>query len=255
MEEVLSIHVRREPLVKQLLDGASRKAELVEAVDVSRSTVDRGVRELEDAGLATRDERGYRLTLYGKLAHEEFEAFVTRYESLSAAKDLLAQLPPDAEIDFRIVEGANVISAGERGAVEPYRRVEEIVESAAEIRATSPIVLPSYVDLFVRVVERGADVTLMFDPAVLDVLASSYPGEWEIVDRADNCTVLETCDVPPYELVLADEAVWLGVYGDEGNLVGGLYNGTQAAVEWAEAVLSGVCEVGERNDDGEGVRS
>lgn len=241
MEELLSTQIRRKTLIERLFDGTSEKAELVEEVDASRTTIDRAFRELEEADVITRDGRGYRLTFYGRLAHDEFDEIMTRYESLSAAKELLAQLPPDTALDLQMVKDAEVICADECGPVAPYRQLEEMVERAAEVRAVSPIVLPSYVDLFVRVVEQEADVTLIFDSGVLDVLANNYPEEWDIVDDVDNCTVRETCEVPPYALVLADEAVWLGVYSDGGNLIGALINGTLVAVDWAGEVLSKVC--------------
>lgn len=238
----MNAQIRREPVIEQLFDGGSAKRELVEAVDASRSTIDRAIRELEEVDLVAQNGRGYRPTLYGRLAHEEFDEIVTRYESLTAAKELLVHLPPDAPVDLRMVEGAEVICTGECGPVAPYRRVEEMVETAAAVRATSPIVLPSYIDLFVRVIEDGTNVTLAFDSEVMDMLASAYPEAMDTAGDVCNCMVRETCEVPPYALILADEAVWLGVYGDGGSLVGALYNDSSEAVEWAGEVLSETCE-------------
>lgn len=70
--------LRRSAVVERLSVQPTAKRELVDRLDVSRSTVDRAVREIESAGLAECRDGGVGLTLCGRLATAEFERFGTR---------------------------------------------------------------------------------------------------------------------------------------------------------------------------------
>jgi len=73
---------KRARLLRMLADGPMDKPALRDALEVSRSTVYKALRELEELGLVHRVDDGYALTQFGRLArrkHDEFRATVGDY--------------------------------------------------------------------------------------------------------------------------------------------------------------------------------
>lgn len=76
--DVIEVLLRRHAVVERLSVQPTAKRDLVDGLDVSRSTVDRAIRETESVGLVERRDGGVSLTLCGRLAVAEFERFGTR---------------------------------------------------------------------------------------------------------------------------------------------------------------------------------
>lgn len=76
--DTIEVLLRRGAVVERLSAQPTPKRELVDGLDVSRSTVDRALREIESVGLAECRDDGVTLTLCGRLAVAEFERFGTR---------------------------------------------------------------------------------------------------------------------------------------------------------------------------------
>jgi predicted transcriptional regulator len=81
--DTLSQRIR---FIECLLDGPKDKQEFVEELDVSRSTVDRAVRELEALEFIEYRNASYCLTLYGQLVVQEYQAFESSIEEVCAAQ-------------------------------------------------------------------------------------------------------------------------------------------------------------------------
>lgn len=227
---------RRTDLIDQLAEGVADKRELTGQLDVSRATVDRAVRELESAGLIERVEEGYALTLFGRLAYEEFRRLIERLASLHQARDLLEHLPSEFEIDPGVFAGATVIPSDQPMPHEPIRRLETLVGESDCVVGYSPVVFPEYVSLFHReITEGGLAAELFVDEALIEGLWANYADQLREAVETEGFTLyqLPAAHSPPIGIALLDDAtVWIGIY-DDGNLQGMIVADSARAREWA----------------------
>lgn len=87
------------------------KGDLVGRLDASRSTIDRALAELREAGLVAAADGGYRRTPTGRLALAEPERLRRGVGGVVEASDLLGGLADDAELDTELLAGARVVEA------------------------------------------------------------------------------------------------------------------------------------------------
>ncbi|MFB6111962.1 MAG: hypothetical protein ABEJ35_05435 [Halobacteriaceae archaeon] len=111
------------------------KRDLVDCADVSRSTVDRGIKTLSEAeAVVRRDDGRYALTLFGSVVLREFQRSLSRLDNLASIRGLLidvdtaTDLSPDVfvEATIRPPEGMGISSA------------LEVLRGAANLRLVDP---------------------------------------------------------------------------------------------------------------------
>ncbi|MFC6862950.1 helix-turn-helix transcriptional regulator [Halomicroarcula sp. GCM10025817] len=200
------------------------KPELVEALDTSRSTVDRAVGALQDCRLVEREGSRYRVTFAGEEALAAYEGFLDRLETLLAAQPVLAALDGHVDVDPAILHGADVVESTRAAPEAPIEHTISLFEGATKFRGTGPAVIPRYIDAMVGLVERGATVELVVTQTVADALESEYPDG--LADLTDAATL---------SLFVTDEPMSTAVWTAErpSGTVSGL-------VTYADAGISGV---------------
>ena len=231
---VLDLLAKRSDLLALLRDGPQQKSELVEASGVSRSTVDRAIRELRLAGLVDRGAEGFALTLCGRLSLAEFESFMERLSTLCRCHALISALPADTEIEPALLDGADITLPEPQVPMKPLLRFERIIERASEIRGFSPAILPSYVDLFHRrVAHDDLSVELVLEEGVVERLATNYAAELGDVLETGRVGIHEAARSVPYGLVITGEGEVAVVIYDDSGIAGVITNDADAAYEWA----------------------
>ncbi|ELY98983.1 hypothetical protein C482_10516 [Natrialba chahannaoensis JCM 10990] len=112
--ELLTIVRRRESLLRRLAAGPTRPCTLTAELELSRSTIDRGISELQRAELIERTtvdgQCQYRLTVAGDLALSSFEQLSDRLTQVTRRSELLAELPPSADLSWQIIDGATAVT-------------------------------------------------------------------------------------------------------------------------------------------------
>lgn len=238
LADFLEVMQRRGYLLAELRNGEMTKPELEGALDVSRSTIDRGVRELESEMLIERGENGYRQTLAGKLALREYAAFTRRIAGLYRGTNLLTSMSRDAPFDLAMLKGARIV-ASERSY--PHRPVETLydrIASATAVREFTPAVHPQQVATYADLADDDAEVELVLTETVVERLLSSYADEFEGAMANGGLTVMQASGDFQYGLTVArtDDGPLAAVmvYTDAG-VRGCIVNDDEAAVEWARS--------------------
>ena len=144
--EVLDRLVKRGHLVSRIRSGTADRRVLARELDESRTTVYRGLDQLEGLGLLVQSNGVYAPTRYGRLVHEAFERAAETIRTLSAARGVLESLPDDAPFDLDPVRGATVLTPDRAEPTGLFDRVEALVGSATRLTALLPVVHPRYVD-------------------------------------------------------------------------------------------------------------
>ncbi|ESS06310.1 MAG: hypothetical protein A07HB70_01862 [uncultured archaeon A07HB70] len=228
---------RRRDLLAAAGTDVVDKRDLTETLDVSRSTVDRGVRELERAGLAERVDGGVRRTLPGTLALREHERTNRRLAAVADASTVLSALPNDADVDSAVLVGASVVSPTPDSPYASLGYQRGVIERADAVRASTSAVIGPQVDLYYeQIVEDGLELTVVVSGGVLNRILSGHRDQLREALGTGRVDIYRTDDPLPYGLAVTQTEtggeMFVTVYDDDG-IVGTVGNDSAEAVAWA----------------------
>lgn len=228
--ELLSL---RHDVLRSLLDEPRERHALVDDLEASKSTVYKGVSQLQEHGLVASTADGLRPTLFGVVALE-------RYDEMARAAtlgDLLADLPPGT-VEPAALVGAETVVPDPRSVDRHLARVERILRHADTLRGFSPAVSPRTVETFhERVVEDGFEAEIVLTEEIVGYLRRDHESVLHEVLDAASVALYRTDEALPFTLLLAGSAEGTEVCIDMGNagLVTGLViNDTAESRRWAE---------------------
>ena len=251
--EVIDALASRSNLIDALSAEPKDKREIVDELGVSRSTVDRGVRELEVLGLVDYASGGLTLTFAGRLLAREYREFKERVASVLDAQNVIAVLDEDSDIDARLLTGAEIVPADTIAPFKPGEKLVEEVRKADRCRLTSRAhAYRDTADVFHnQVINEGMETEMVFRARMLDHIRSDYPEilhDFELADNSKNY-VTETI---PFGLYLAERDdttnVCVLVYGPDNRYTGFISNDTEDAIEWGEEIYEQYKQRAERID-------
>lgn len=236
---------RRRPVLRALREAPRGKPSLVEALPVSRSTVDRAVSELLEAGLVERNGDEYRLTGSGALALTVHGEYVDRTDAIAAATPVLNALPDATVLDGALLEGCEVHLAEPRAPEGALTAAVSALREATALRGFAPVVKSSYVTLLrEEVAERNLDVEIVVERDARNSFERlvHVREELEALLAADSFRILATDRNLPCALwaMEGDEDLAGVTVHDAGGIVGVIANDAPAAVEWCRETYEGV---------------
>lgn len=244
----VDVLARRAALLRAVRAEPCSKPALVEELSVSRSTVDRAVRELEAQGFVERSG-GVSLTLEGRLALDSYETLAADLDGLDAANSALETLPEDARVDNVLFREAEVVEASPvapQRATEAYR---SLAADATRIRGYASALLDSTVPtLRDRVVEEGLELDLVVAPDVLDALVGSHANAVADARETGRFTMREASEQLAYSLMLVETPATThatALFYDDSGHVGLVHNDAPEAVAWAESVYEDLRAAGD----------
>jgi predicted transcriptional regulator len=237
--DVVDVLTRRIEVLEFLSGSTAGKDRLVTELGVSRSTVNRALRELEGLGFLTRVDGEYTASTTGRLVARQYGEFVAGLEDSCDAQPVLAGVAPSAEMSPAMLRGASVYLAEPPTPFRPIQRITELATEADEFRGLSAAVaVPESIDRVADAVLRG-DLRAEFvvSDQVAKHVRSNRGGVIEEAASGDRLSMYVTGDLP-YGLGIAygeDGAhAFVVTCGEEGDLRGAIVNDSPGAVEWAE---------------------
>lgn len=234
VSEQFELLCRRDWLLDLLSEGAAERAELRSAGDVSRSTIDRSVAELVAAGLVEETDGAVRLTLHGRLVHEQFRASRNRLAGIDRAAGLLNALPRGAELPSALLETGSVHEEAAARA-----RHEAVVKAAERVRGSLLALAMTDVRVYYEQALHGTDFRVVLASALTEQLLSGASEEFAEGLEQGGVAVRETDDPLPYSLLVADiegeTHACVCVQAADGVVEGFIESTHPDAVAWAEA--------------------
>lgn len=229
---------RRYEILQQLIDSPATKPELVENLETSRSTVDRGINDLVAVDCVTAENGEYHATTTGHLALREHSKYRETAQAVQDTTDLLNHLPAETGLDVDLLNGATVTMAEDHAPDQALVPTIEIFDRATCLRGLAPVVLNFYPDLLSnRLAESELTLELVAETAVLSTLPDIPNLSDTSLREMDGLTLYETDDGLPYALWLMDTPgeSYAGITAyDSGGVAGVLINDTDAAVQWTQ---------------------
>lgn len=241
--EVASVLAKRRECLRAVTDGSVRKRDLVDSLDIPRTTLDRAMRELTEVGLVERASGGVRATGFGREALAAADDYRDTLDGLAAASCLLDALPATTSLGAEFLRSATVSRATPPA---PDRVVGDLFDSVAgadSVRGVAPAALTGHMESFHEHASSGGAVPeLLVTPAVLRQIAE-VRGEALVETLRDGELDLRSGPVPfRFGLWLVDDAeAGVVVYTDTG-VRGVAVNDTEEALAWARERYERVAE-------------
>ncbi|ELZ98122.1 hypothetical protein C440_02703 [Haloferax mucosum ATCC BAA-1512] len=226
---------RRQECLQELTESPQAKRDLVDALDMPRSTLDDIVRKLDDAGLVAYRNGTWHLTHLGQYALDAYVDYANQIESLLRATPVIEELPPNTTIGYRFLIDADVYTAPTEVPDKIVRVFLESVESATEIRGFTPIVMAGYAEDVYRAATSGEEYQLDFvlPRDVFEQVQTLFPEKTHEATADKRITVAHRTVPSAFSLWIADDDhAGVIVYTDRG-IRGILINDTEEALDWA----------------------
>ncbi|ERG95256.1 MAG: hypothetical protein J07HQW2_01707 [Haloquadratum walsbyi J07HQW2] len=227
---------KRQSFLESLRNSSKGKCELETDLDVSRSTVDRGIRELESAGLIMHTNNKYQLTLAGRTAVTAVQQYHRRLQEIDTGRDLLSTLSGDIDIADDFLDGASSIQASPEIPDQIITYLFDSIESADIFRGISPVALAGHLDEFYTMMTVNETVAEhIIDEDVVETLLEAPELNSGFIKqiRHDRVRMLSS-DIPfTYGLWIADDTETGIIFYTETGVRGIIMNDSDAAVQWA----------------------
>jgi DNA-binding transcriptional ArsR family regulator len=230
-EELLDLLARRHAILRAVRDSPRRRHELVGEFKDAKSTVYKGITQLEDAGLIKRTDQGVRATLYGVAALQRYEEL----ERTTALAQFLADLPPDA-IDPAVFVGSELVAPATGTVDRHLSRARELLEMADTFRGVAPVASIRNIHLLQNQAASGQlTAEFVLSTELVDAVRDEDPDILsELSDR--GVTLWQTNEHVPFGVYVMEhpEGTQAAVEFRDGELVTGLLiNDTDKSISWA----------------------
>ena len=228
--------------VLTLLEGSRLpKREIVDELGYSRSTVNRAITQLADAGLVDDAPRGCQTTFVGSLLATQYRAYRETVTDIVRARDVLRVLPTDANLPATALRDAEVVTPEGPHPYDPYHAVEDVLDSPGadgDVRVYVPSFSnPRGLEL-ARHLAQTVPLEIVFTDVLVAELTENRTEEVETLCEIDGFTGYRTAGGPRYTLIIADsESGTQGAivtHTADRNLGGVIVTEDAAALRWME---------------------
>jgi predicted transcriptional regulator len=230
---------RRLDTLRALGEAPASKAGLTERIDVSRSTAERSIRELETHGFVAASDEGYRVTVAGRLALAAHDERRERTATAAAVAPLFDSIDLSFDVDPSVLDGARVVEAHPHAPNRPVECVAALVADASHVSVYTGRFLSRHARLFHDRVLDGMTGTFVATDRVIERQRSIRPGEMREAMDLGRVSVRRLDRDDPVSLVLAatpdGPEMGLVVYRDE-TPRGFVGSDDPAATRWARNV-------------------
>jgi predicted transcriptional regulator len=214
--------------------------ELATETGASRKTVRRVLGTFEGHGWTVRRESVYKLTPLGRVVAEAVADLRNAMAAVRTLRPVLPYLPAEISLDLRRLHDARVTAPEATTPVAPASRMVEVLREAEAVTVVAFSVVP---DALSATCENARPGDLLLASETLTFIAESSGMAPMLTEMFDaGWTVAELADPPPYNLVLADRTVMLGLVDESGAASALIESDDEAARRWATGVVDAAHE-------------
>jgi len=193
--------------------------EIEEQVEASRRTVIRTLDALTEHGYVEDNNDKYRLTAFGSVLADSYQAFAEEAELAHEFAPFLTHLPDGVfDRDLRCLKDAELITATEGSPYAVLDRTLTIRRQASEIRELSPIIEQKSLAQLAQRIRDGEPVSVevVLSESALEAseIHPDYQDDQQLVTQADQTDLYLASTEIPFLLCIADDTVAIGVTND-----------------------------------------
>ena len=234
-DDLGTVLTERHSYLRVLIEHPRSKRDLEDAVDVSRSTLDRALRDLATADLARYEDGVWMPTLLGWCSYRAQEAYRDQLSTLAEAAPILNHLSIDEPIGCAFLDGADVYEADPSMPDAVIQTLLDSVEHATEVYVATPVVVTGFAEEFyecVKISERYS-LEMILPTQVFEQVHTAFPTLTNELMNDGNVHLYRASIPFSFGLWIADaDEVGIVVFTEQG-LGGILVNDTDDALDWA----------------------
>lgn len=227
----------RVALLRALRTEPRRPAALTDAVDATRTTVQRILAGFRERNWVIKADGAYHVTSSGQRVHDAYEQLLSevvcadRYGSFVAEIERIAPEFPAAALD-----SGTLTVADDRDPLAAVDRVVELLRDADgdEIRTASPIVTQQYNAAAAAALDAGSRIELLIDEGVLSASLADFEPETARALEDDAATVYVTDEPIQYGLFRREGLASVVAHDDRNSPVCVLESTDSTVIEWAD---------------------
>jgi predicted transcriptional regulator len=230
----------RGPLLLELRNGTTSRAELREAVGASRATISRALSAFEERGWVIRTGQAYELTRLGRLVAGEFENLLATMETAHDLRGIVEYLPVDEfGFDIRHLRDATVVRPSRSDPLAPIRHADRLLEDATLAVLLSRAFSPGVIEALAERARAGEETEVVVTTSVVESLGADDTLREQVRSclESDAVEIYEHDGEVPYILAIADAVVSFGVQDDDGRVVGVVDVEDEVVLAWARATF------------------
>ena len=220
--------LRREP---------RRPADLTDAVDATRTTVQRILGGFRERDWVVKRDAAYHVTPTGERVHDAYEALLDEVELADRYGGFAADLERvDAGFPAEAVDAGKLTVASDQNPLAAVDRITELLREGCgtEIRAVSPIVIQQFNRAAAAALDAGAEVELVIDRDVVEASISDFAPATDRALDDDDATVYVSPDPVEYGLFRRDDVACVTAYDRRNNPRCVLESTDPTVVEWVD---------------------
>ncbi|WP_152423882.1 helix-turn-helix transcriptional regulator [Natronobacterium lacisalsi] len=231
-EEVLK---KRNNLLENLLTEPQTKAQLIENTGRSRSTIDRGIKSLQEQGCVQYKNGRYHITQTGKISHKEYTRHRQVLQGIEEANEILKELPSQPTISTQFIKNINVNVADPKAPGIVLKESYGLVREADQLFRLAPVIMPAFSKNLLETVKKSeTSIEVVIEADVLDTVEKEDDSEVSTIIAHPNTTFHKFDGELPFSLWITkgdQDYVGINMYNQDG-LLGVLINKSEEAVSW-----------------------
>ena len=235
----------RVAVLRALRQEPRRPADLTDAVDATRTTVQRILGGFRERDWVVKRDAAYHVTPMGERVHDAYEALLDEVELADRYGGLAADLERvDAGFPAEAVDAGELTVATDRNPLAAVDRITELLRqgSGTEIRAVSPVVIQQFNRAAATALDAGAEVELVIDRDVVEASISDFGPATDRALADDDATVYVSPDPVEYGLFRRDDVACVTAYDRRNNPRCMLESTDSTVVEWVDDRLESLVD-------------
>jgi predicted transcriptional regulator len=227
----------RVAILRTLRREPRRPADLTDAVDATRTTVQRILGGFRERDWVVKRDATYHVTPTGERVHDAYETLLDEVELADRYGGFAADLERvDAGFPPEALDAGELTVATDQNPLAAVDRLTELLREGrgAEIRAVSPVVIQQFNRAAAAALDAGAEVELVIDRDVAEASVSDFGSATDRALDDDAATVHVSPDPIEYGLFRCGEVACVTAYDSRNNPRCVLESTDPTVVEWVD---------------------
>lgn len=214
--------------------NSQSKRDLIDTLEIPRSTLDDIVRELEQKNLVKYQEGEWRTTVFGRCVLNIHDDYINDIGNMVSTQPVIQELPFNTPVDSCFLLDSEVFPASSSVPDEVVQVLLESIEPASRIQYFTPVVMAGYLEEFYKhAIKNSYQIEIIFTNDVLEKLYGLYSNRVNNIFPSEEIIIYQGEIPMEFSLWIADEQqTGIMVYTDYG-IRGVVRNNTNDAIMWA----------------------
>lgn len=227
---------KRGHLLDNIQEEPKERTKLVACTDESRSTVYRGINQLENHRLVTEESGRVKITQVGKAIYSQYNEFCETTAALHRIGEIIedeASLNPILNAD--VIKSASITTGRECLAPEMYTDLESAIQGSELFLGYVPFISTRILNVLLDSCRKEADI--IFGSPALRLLKTEFADSFECLFEKKSAKLHKTQDDMRMGLYITKkptECLSITIHKNSGVLDGLIKTSHEKAIDWGE---------------------